>query len=108
MLSRCSALWRLFTDKKPSNAYREVDKPDNIKAFIPATGPGTEVTVMSFSIHSLTKSSPGSDIAGVPAISVPCGRDDSNMPIGAQLIGPAFSEKMLYRVAAVLEEVSKQ
>ena len=48
------------------------------------------------------------NIAGVPAISVPCGRDDSNMPIGAQLIGPAFSEKMLYRVAAVLEEVSKQ
>ena len=48
------------------------------------------------------------NIAGVPAISVPCGRDDSNMPIGAQLIGPVFSEKMLYRVAAVLEEVSKQ
>ena len=48
------------------------------------------------------------NIAGVPAISVPCGRDDSNMPIGAQLIGPAFSEKMLYRAAAVLEEVSKQ
>ena len=48
------------------------------------------------------------NIAGVPAISVPCGRDDSNMPIGAQLIGPAYSEKMLYRVAAVLEEVSKQ
>ena len=48
------------------------------------------------------------NIAGVPAISVPCGRDGSNMPIGAQLIGPAFSEKMLYRVAAVLEEVSKQ
>ena len=48
------------------------------------------------------------NIAGVPAISVPCGRDGSNMPIGAQLIGPAFSEKMLYRAAAVLEEVSKQ
>lgn len=47
------------------------------------------------------------NIAGVPAISVPCGKGEGNMPIGAQLIGPAFSEKMLYRAAAVLEEVSK-
>ena len=47
------------------------------------------------------------NIAGVPAISVPCGRGEGNMPVGAQLIGPAFSEKMLYRAAAVLEEVSK-
>lgn len=47
------------------------------------------------------------NIAGVPAISVPCGKGEDSMPIGAQLIGPAFSEKMLYRAAAVLEEVSK-
>ena len=47
------------------------------------------------------------NIAGVPAISVPCGKGEGSMPIGAQLIGPAFSEKMLYRAAAVLEEVSK-
>lgn len=47
------------------------------------------------------------NIAGVPAISVPCGRGEGNMPVGAQLIGPAFSEKMLYRAATVLEEVSK-
>lgn len=47
------------------------------------------------------------NIAGVPAISVPCGRGEGNMPVGAQLIGPAFSEKMLYRAADVLEEVSK-
>ena len=47
------------------------------------------------------------NIAGVPAISVPCGKGEDGMPVGAQLIGPAFSEKMLYRAASVLEEVSK-
>ena len=47
------------------------------------------------------------NIAGVPAISVPCGRGEDGMPVGAQLIGPAYSEKVLYRAAAVLEEVSR-
>lgn len=47
------------------------------------------------------------NIAGVPAISVPCGRGEDGMPVGAQLIGPAYSEKLLYRAAAVLEEVSR-
>lgn len=47
------------------------------------------------------------NISGIPAISVPCGKDSHNMPIGAQLIGPAFSEKLLYRAATVLEEVCK-
>jgi len=31
-------------------------------------------------------------LAGVPAISVPCGFDGAGMPIGLQLIGPAFGE----------------
>lgn len=44
------------------------------------------------------------NIAGLPAISLPCGKGEGNMPVGAQLIGPAFSEKMLYRAAAALEE----
>ena len=47
------------------------------------------------------------NIAGVPAISVPCGKGEDGMPVGAQLIGPAYSEKLLYRAAAVLEEVSR-
>ena len=46
---------------------KPVGNPDKIKAVIPATGPGTDVTVIPFSIQSLTRSSPGSDIAGVPA-----------------------------------------
>ncbi len=38
------------------------------------------------------------NIAGVPALSLPCGVDKNNMPIGLQLIGPNHSEELLYRV----------
>lgn len=43
------------------------------------------------------------NIAGVPALSLPCGTGESGMPVGMQLIGPAFSEAMLYRVGYAFE-----
>lgn len=39
------------------------------------------------------------NLAGVPGISVPCGFDSENMPIGLQLIGGAFKEDVLLRAA---------
>lgn len=44
------------------------------------------------------------NIAGLPAISLPCGTDKAGLPIGVQLIGPAFGEAELYRAAAQLED----
>lgn len=41
----------------------------------------------------------GANLAGVPALSIPCGFDDRGLPIGLQLQGPWFSEKLLIRVA---------
>ncbi len=43
------------------------------------------------------------NLAGVPGISVPCGFDDAGLPIGLQLIGPAFSETKLLRIARMHE-----
>lgn len=43
------------------------------------------------------------NLAGVPAISVPCGFDKSGLPIGVQFIGPAFSESLLFNVANEFE-----
>ena len=37
-------------------------------------------------------------LAGLPAVSVPCGEDAGGLPIGLQLIGKPFSEDMLLRV----------
>ncbi len=44
------------------------------------------------------------NIAGVPAISVPCGFDSNNMPIGMQLIGKNFDESTLIRAAYTFEQ----
>ena len=41
---------------------------------------------------------------GVPAISVPCGFDSKNMPVGLQLIGDKFSEQRLLNTAYAYEK----
>ena len=44
------------------------------------------------------------NLAGLPAISVPCGRDGNGLPIGLQLIGDCFAEKKLIRAAYTFEK----
>ena len=46
------------------------------------------------------------NIAGIPAISLPCGKTDSGLPIGMQLIGNHFTEALLYRAANAFENES--
>ncbi len=45
-------------------------------------------------------------MAGLPALSIPCGFSSENLPIGLQIIGPQFSEGQLFRVAAAYEQVT--
>lgn len=47
------------------------------------------------------------NIAGVPALALPCGEDQQGLPIGMQLIGRAFSEATLYRAAYSYEQSVK-
>ena len=46
------------------------------------------------------------NIAGLPGISVPCGVDKNNMPIGMQLIGNYFSEETLLNAAYTYEKAT--
>jgi aspartyl-tRNA(Asn)/glutamyl-tRNA(Gln) amidotransferase subunit A len=43
------------------------------------------------------------NLAGVPGMSVPCGFDKNNLPIGLQIIAPAFGEEKLLRIAKMFE-----
>jgi len=43
------------------------------------------------------------NLAGIPAISVPCGFDEDNLPIGLQILAPAFAEDKLLRIARMFE-----
>lgn len=44
------------------------------------------------------------NLAGLPAISVPCGEDKKGLPIGLQLIGDCFAEKKLIQAAYTYEQ----
>jgi aspartyl-tRNA(Asn)/glutamyl-tRNA(Gln) amidotransferase subunit A len=42
------------------------------------------------------------NMAGLPGLSIPCGLSDG-LPVGLQLIGPQFSENLLFRAGHALE-----
>ncbi len=45
-------------------------------------------------------------LAGLPAISVPCGLSSNGLPLGLQIITPAFDEMTLFRVGEALENAA--
>jgi aspartyl-tRNA(Asn)/glutamyl-tRNA(Gln) amidotransferase subunit A len=45
-------------------------------------------------------------LAGIPAVSVPCGFDEAGLPIGLQIIGPDLAEAQILRVAYAYEQAT--
>ncbi|MBE6036982.1 MAG: Asp-tRNA(Asn)/Glu-tRNA(Gln) amidotransferase subunit GatA [Clostridiales bacterium] len=46
------------------------------------------------------------NLAGIPAVSVPCGFSAEGLPIGLQLMGKAWSEPLLVRTAALWQQLT--
>ena len=46
-------------------------------------------------------------LAGLPALSLPAGLSGSGLPLGLQIIGKAFDEETVFRVAGVMEEAAQ-
>jgi aspartyl-tRNA(Asn)/glutamyl-tRNA(Gln) amidotransferase subunit A len=44
------------------------------------------------------------NLAGIPAISIPCGFTKNNLPIGMQLVGPHLSESLILQAAHAYEQ----
>ncbi len=44
------------------------------------------------------------NLTGAPAISIPCGMSQENLPIGLQLYGPHLSEELIFKVAHAYEQ----
>ena len=47
------------------------------------------------------------NLAGVPAISVPCGFTKKNLPVGLQILAKPFAEETLFRVAHAYEQATE-
>ena len=45
-------------------------------------------------------------LAGIPALSVPCGFGSDGLPVGLQLLGPAFGETAILRAAYAYEQAA--
>jgi aspartyl-tRNA(Asn)/glutamyl-tRNA(Gln) amidotransferase subunit A len=48
------------------------------------------------------------NLAGIPAISIPCGFTSAGLPVGLQLIGAVTDELLLFHIARLFEEFNPQ
>lgn len=46
------------------------------------------------------------NLAGIPGLAIPCGFSKSGLPVGFQLMGPRFSEELLFRLGKVYQSNS--
>ncbi len=79
----------LLTPTAPSAAFAQGDKMDD------------PIAMYLNDVFTVPAS-----LAGLPAISVPAGLDPDGLPLGLHLIGRAFDEETVLKVAGVLEEAA--
>ncbi|HLJ91446.1 MAG TPA: Asp-tRNA(Asn)/Glu-tRNA(Gln) amidotransferase subunit GatA [Candidatus Angelobacter sp.] len=79
----------IITPTTPTSAFKLGEKTDDPLAMYLAD------------IYTVT-----ADLAGVPAISVPCGTTSSGLPIGVQVLGRHFDESTVLRVAGAIESTA--
>lgn len=86
--------------------FQEVDVLLTPTSPIPAFKPGEKIDdpVAMYLADALTIPA---NAAGVPAISIPCGKTSSGLPVGMQLIAPQFAESLLFRVGRAYEMAVK-
>jgi len=93
---RAQKVRRLITDDF-ARAFKQVDVLMGPTSPTPAFDIGAKVddpiTMYLNDIYTI-----GANLAGLPAMSIPCGKIDG-LPVGLQIIGPHFAEAKLFNVA---------
>ncbi len=84
------------------NAFKSVD------CILTPTTPGTAFKIGEKASDPLTMYlsdifTVSANLAGIPGISVPCGKDKAGLPIGLQILGKQFDEETILRVAYAIE-----
>ncbi len=75
----------LLTPTTPTTAFKLGEKTDPLQMYL------SDVYTVSV------------NLAGLPALSVPCGFDSKKLPVGAQIIGRPFDEETILRVGDYIE-----
>jgi aspartyl-tRNA(Asn)/glutamyl-tRNA(Gln) amidotransferase subunit A len=84
------------------NAYREVDALLTPTSPVPAFKLGEKSDPLA--LYLLDIYTIGVNLAGLPAVSVPCGFTAAGLPIGLQIIGRPFEEADLLALARTFEQ----
>ncbi len=84
------------------NAYRDVDALLTPTTPTPAFKPGEKADPLAMYLCDIYTI--GVNLAGLPALSVPCGFSSGGLPIGLQLIGQPFREAELLAMAHTYEQ----
>lgn len=78
----------IFTPTSPTTAFKLGEKVDDpLKMYL------SDIYTIS------------ANLAGLPAISVPCGFDKNNLPIGLQMIAPVLEDTKLLKIARMWEKI---
>lgn len=79
----------LLSPTVPAPAFKAGEKEDPLSMYL--------TDLMTITVN----------LAGLPGMSIPCGFDDSGLPIGLQLIGNALREDQLFAVASAYESATE-
>lgn len=92
-------------------AFRSVDAILTPTVPVPAPPIGRPAVIINSHREPLRQAlirlNPAANFAGLPAITVPCGFTPAGLPIGMQLIGAAFEEAKLLRIAYAYEQATE-
>lgn len=90
----------LVTPTTPVAAFRIDAKTITVRGIeYPVKGPGRSSSILGRNTKVINH-------IGLPALTIPCGLTLEGLPIGLQLIGRAFEEDLLFRVAYHYEAIS--
>ena len=89
------------------HAFKEVD------AILTPTSPTTAFGIGEkiddpLKMHLADIFTVSANLACIPGMSIPCGFSQENLPIGLQILAPAFCEEKIFQIAFALEQTLKK
>ena len=96
--------WRQAFVRRVEDAFRSVDAL--VAPTTPIPAPLLDGAAIVEVTHRLTRHTYGLSLAGLPALSVPCGSTAGGLPVGLQVLTAPWHDGLLFRVGRAFEEAA--